>query len=498
MEKAVLSIDVGTTGSKIIAFNPRGDAVFTSYVAYKTITPEVGYCELSPDEVWQKIYSTLRQIPADSLDIKVISVSSLGEAAVLIDKAGNVIENSILYNDIRGVGELEEVRSMISKDDIQLITGQPLSHLHTLLKLLWIKKYRPESYKQINKIMFFADYIVYKLTGSIVTDYSLAARSLLFDIRKYCWSERILSAFQINEEILPPTASSGTVIGSIQKSVADELALSIDTKVVLGGHDQPCGALGAGCMDRGDAVNASGTVECMTVVIDDYLTAQQLTKTGYSVEPYVIEGKFVTMGFSITGGSILQWYRKICLPENEEFYKPFPNPYAYMDTQIDRTPSGMIVFPFFAGTGTPEFCSSAYGAILGLTLYTKKEDLFKALIEGLVYEIRQNIEIMEGAGAVINKIRTIGGGSYSDVWLQLKADILNKDITTVYENQAVSLGLAILSSVAVGWDSNVREAVGRFVKEKKVTSPQSKFVGQHNRKFETYKVIYPQVAKKLF
>lgn len=389
MIETVLSIDVGTTGCKVIAFDAKGTEVAKQYNEYPTYIDEQGKSELDAGLVWKKVSESIQAVCKSGIQISAVSVSSLGEAAVLLDSDGKVLGNSILYNDIRGVEEVEEITDSEMCAVISKTTGQPISHLHTLWKLLWIRKHQPDIFGKIKKVAFFADYIVFQLCGAHMTDYSLAARSMMFDIHDLCWSKEIVALTGLNQNSLPEAVPAGTVAGEVTEETARILHMNTGIKVVIGGHDQPCGTLGAACFAPGQIVNAGGTIECITTVVEEPGIAKRLMESGYSIEPHVVQGKYVIMGVSVTGGTLLKWFCRTFLPNNKEFFKPYASPYEYMNAHIDRKPGKLILLPYFSGTGTPDYDSEACGVIYGLRLSTTKEDIYKACMEGLCFELKK-------------------------------------------------------------------------------------------------------------
>lgn len=486
MTEAVLSIDVGTTGCKVIAFDFKGAEAAKAYNEYPTYIDEYGKSELDAELVWEKVSESVRKVCSADIRVSAVSVSSLGEAAVLLDSEGNVLGNSILYNDSRGAKEMGEIADPKMREAISETTGQPVSHLHTLWKLLWIRKHQPEVYAKIKKITFFADFIVFRLCKAHMTDYSLAARSMMFDIHGLCWSREITALTGLSPDVLPKAVPAGTLAGEVSEETARELHIDKGAKVVIGGHDQPCGTLGAACFAPGQIVNAGGTIECITAVVEELDIAERLMKKGYSIEPHVVQGKYMIMGVSVTGGALLKWFRRTFLPDGKEFFEPYASPYEYMNAHIERKPGKLLLLPYFCGTGTPDYDSEACGAIYGLRLSTTKEEIYKACMEGLCFELKKNLEIMRQCGMEFHTACTIGGGSYSRCWSQIKADIWGVPVYTIEENEAVAAGLAALGAAALGWYGSPEQAAGQFVRFKDCYRADEVYRKEQEKKFRCF------------
>lgn len=495
MQKALLSVDVGTTGCKVIAFSRDGKTLASSYAEYATVVGQGGISELDPAIVWREVSRCIKQVSSREIDIAAISVSSLGEAAVLLDSGNNVLGNAILYNDFRGTEEMEQILDDELREYIPRATGQSISYLHTLWKLVWLSAHDRERYEKIEHILFFADYIVYKLTGRYTTDYSLAARSMVFNINTLSWDEKLVALTGLDMAKYPEPVQSGTVIGHITQNASEEFGISTQALVVAGGHDQPCGVLGCVAARTGNIVSASGTIEAITATVEDSKTAAELIRRGYSIEPAVVAGKYMAMAISLTGGSLLKWFRSVFTDRNTDI-GAYRNVYAFLDSSLERGPATSIVVPYLSGTGTPDYDTKYCGQIYGLRLDVTREDIYKACMEGLCFEMEKTLRIMAAAGMSIQNACAIGGGSYSDVWSQMKSDIWNIPVHTIVQSEAVALGLAALSAAAVGWYTTPEEAAERFIERKAEFYPKAELHELYRKKNEKF-INLSQECRKL-
>lgn len=486
MQQVVLSVDVGTTGCKVIAFSRSGQAVFSAYAEYGTVVGPGGRSELDPQNVWREVSRCIKGAAADhAIDITAVCVSSLGEAAVLLDKEDRVLGNAMLYNDFRGSEEMAELLDEELRAYIPQATGQPVSYLHTLWKLVWLSRYDRARFEQIEHILFFADYIVFRLTGRYVTDYSLAARSLVFNIGTLSWDERLLTLTGLDRTKFPEPLPSGTVVGPVSPEAVAEFGISPDAVVVTGGHDQPCGVLGSVAGRAGHVVSASGTIEAITATVDDASTARQLIRRGFSVEPAVIPDKYMAMAISLTGGSLLKWFR-LAFTEVSTDIGSFRNIYAFLDSRLERKLATSLVVPYLCGTGTPDYDTRYYGQIYGLRPDVTREDIYKACLEGLCFEMQKILQIMEEAGLRMDRACVIGGGAYSAVWSQMKSDIWNVPVYTVAQSEAVALGLAALAAAAVGWFESPEKAAECFIERRCEFFPDPGLHRQYRVKYEKF------------
>ena len=491
---SLLGIDVGTTGCKVIAFREDGEILAQAYGEYPLIHPQPGWSELDSNLVWEKVSNGIREVAAQTKadPIEAISVASQGEAVTPVWGNCDVLDNAITTFDSRTSGICEEILQDISPLEVMQITGMPPSNIHTLAKLVWIQRNKPEIYKEVWKFFGFEDFINFRLGVQLAVDYSLAARTMCFDIINKCWSDKMLGLADIDVSLLPETVPSGTIIGEIGTKVSGELNLPKGVVVVAGGHDQPCGALGAGIIRGGELMDATGTVECIAPAFSEPVINQQMIDGNFACYPHVVEGLYVTLGFVSSGGVVLRWFRDtLSQAEVAQAVEQGRDVYDILLEDIPDSPGTAMLLPHFTGSGTPHLDLGSKGAIVGLTLSTTKGELVKAILEGISYEIKQNLTMLENAGVEINEVRAIGGGAKSEKWLQLKADMFGKKVIALDISEGVCLGTVILSGTAIGKYSGIEEAVDLLVKPQKIYYPREGISSQYDEKLKVYENIYP-------
>ncbi|MCX7919950.1 MAG: FGGY family carbohydrate kinase [bacterium] len=496
---SLLGIDVGTTGCKVVAFNPDGKIIASAYREYPLRFPgQPGWVELDADEVWQRVKHCIQNVAAQTKSdpIEALAVSSQGEGVTPIDKAGRVLYHSIVSFDSRTVEFISWWLKRMSAYQLFAETGMTPEPFYTINKILWFKKYRPNIDRRTWKYLCYEDLVNYRLTGIPAIDYSLAARMMCFDLKHNRWSSKMLNLAGIEEDRLAFLYPPGKIVGNVLPKIAQELGLPKDTLVVTGGHDQPCGALGAGVIKPGITMDAIGTVECITPAFPNPVINRKMLANRFCCYPHVVPNQYVTVAFNFTGGSLLRWYRdQFGQKEIELARKSGKDVYEILVQQIPSQPSSLFILPHFTTTGTPYFDHHSRGAILGLTLATQKPEITRAILEGISYEIRLNIELLAQAGIPVREIRAIGGGAKSAQWLQLKADLFGRKIVTLNVSEAASLGVAMLAGCAIGEYSSVSEAVAQTVKIKQTFIPNPTNKKIYNRKFEIYRQIYPRLKE---
>ncbi len=475
-------LDVGTTGCKLTVYDDQGNYLYNSYKEYD-VSRQSGEHEIDAEIIFDAVCDVIRDT-ASSYELSAIGVTTFGETFVALDEDDNVLLPSMLYTDPRGGEECKKLCELLGEKRLTEIAGVKPHQMYSLPKMMWIKNNRPEIFAKVKRMLLMEDYIVYKLTGEACIDYSLAARTMALDIRNKCWSEEILRAAGIDKNLLSVPVPAFHVAGEMKEDVAECLGISRSVKIVNGAHDQVASAVGAGAFEVGQAVDGTGTVECVTPVFDKIPDHETLYEEGYSVVPYVFDGTYVCYALSFTGGATLKWFRDNLSEEKS---------YAVLDSKVKSEPTGIMILPHFAGAANPYMDNDSKAAMIGLTLEHTASDIYQALMEGVTYEIMTNIEHLECFGITPEKLIATGGGASSDVWLQIKADILNRPITTLSAKEVGACGTCMMTGVAIGIYKDLFEAKKAFVKEKKTFLPNPENVKKYQRYYQAYKKIYAAV-----
>lgn len=479
---SLLGIDIGTTGCKVVAFDHEGQQVYSASAEYPLLFPRAGWIELDPELVWRKIVRCIREVAVKTRrdPVSALAVSAQGEAFIPVDAKGDALHNSIVTFDSRAAAYQDFWRSNVGAQKIFRTTGIPLSAMATLLKIQWLMDNKPAIARKTKKYLCFQDYFAMKIGLQPSIDYSLAARTMAFDINTCSWSNLMLRKASVEPNQLAKPVPSGTVIGNISSSAARTLGLPKGTLVVAGGHDQPCGAFGAGVVHSDEAMYATGTVECIVPVFSKPHATSIMTRNNLCNYPHVVHGKFVSLAFNFTGGSLLRWYRDT-----------FGGNYDKLIHGIPSVPSGLMVLPHFTMTGTPYFDTRSKGVIAGLQLSTKKGEITRALLEGVTFEMKLNVELLERAGIRITSFRVIGGGSKSSQWMQIKADIMNRPVHAMEVNEAACLGAAMLAGIGAGVFHSPSDAVKNCVRWRTTYHPRKRVAELYAEKFALYRKMYP-------
>lgn len=487
-----IGLDIGTSGSKADLIDENGNVHGSGQMSYSFSNTANGFRELDAQNVWEAVKKCLNDA-ASGKKVDAITVSCFGEAIVLVDQNGKPIGPGITGTDIRGIDELSEITKEFGVRTLTDITGLNLSIIYSANKILWIRKHQPDMYQKANKILTFQDYIIYCLCHEAMIDYSMASRTLLFDINKQEWSENILSWSGIEREKLAKPVPAGTVAGTLKCDVAKELNLSADTKIIVGTHDHICNAIGSGVCEVGSCVDTVGTTEGLTAVLNrSTLNPDNIERYQISCEPFAVKGLYNTVAWNNTSGVLLKWFVNEMVKEEEP--EKIISTFSKMNRQMKAAPTDLFVLPHFSGSATPYMDSTSKGAILGLTLDTKRIDVYKALMEGANYELAVILDALQHSGLKVSRI-VATGGALSPELLQIKADILGMPVYTVKNRQTGTLGGAVLGVVTMGIYNSLKEGIQNMVIEDRIYIPDNRNTEIYREKFAVYKKIYPAIAE---
>jgi xylulokinase len=412
-----LGIDIGTGGCKAVVFDANGRQLAAASSDYNVCFTPDGGSELNSDEVVEKclavIAASVRQIPPRS--VRGLGIASQGEAFTALGRNGCALCGAMVSSDTRAEEFAREWPRRFGEERLYQITGHTAHPLFTLFKLLWLRERKPEVWERSASFFCFEDLLQFRLGLDPAISWPLAGRTMLFDVRRHCWSDEILAAAGIARDQLARPLPSGAVAGTVSPTMAASLGLASGALVVAGGHDQVCGALGAGVTRGGVAMVGAGSVECVTPAFSRPVFSEDLRRNNLCTYDHAVPGLYATLAYSLTGGNILKWFR-------DEFAAG--ETYEQLLKAVAPEPTSLQVLPYWTPSGTPYFDRLTPGAIIGLRLSTKRGEILRALLEGVALEMRLNLAILKGCGCQIDELRAVGGGAKSRWWTQLRADIL--------------------------------------------------------------------------
>ena len=488
MGKYYMSIDLGTSSVRAFIADLEGHRYFSEGEGYDVSIPRIGRAEQDP-ELWydrtvRAIRRALQNSGVDPRDIEAISFSGQMHGTVALDAAGRPVMNAAIWMDQRSGEVLDEIYAKAGENLILENTQNRIAAGYMVSTLYWLRTRDPELFGRIHKAILPKDYIKYRLSGVISTDYSDAAGSLAFDNRKLCWAKPLLQALGIPEAILPECGPSTQVIGHITAEAARETGLSEATKVVNGGGDSFMQAVGNGIVEEGIVSSNIGTAGQMSTTIGRPLFDRKLRTNTFA---HVIPGRWQLMGGCLNSGISLKWITRQILGDTD---------YAAVNRAAATRPAGcggLFYLPYLTGERTPHMDPKARGVFMGLTLDHGPADLERAVMEGVAYSLRDCLEVLLEAGARCDRIVAAGGGARGDLWLQIQADIFEREVYRSASLEQACLGAAITAAVGTGAYESFEAACARCVDAPvQVFRPIAENVGTYRKAYPIYRDIYRQ------
>jgi xylulokinase len=495
----LLGIDVGTTGCKVALFSHRGEMLASAYREYNAASPQPGWAELDTTTIWEDVKSAIRSVMAagPGADVQALSVSSLGEAVVPVSSDRQILGPSLLNFDCRGEEFTPGLAALLPDERLYAINGNTLGNHYSLTKLKWIQVHQPDLYARTYKFLHWGAFVAFMLGADPRVDFSLANRSLLFDIRRGGWSDELLKIAGLDREKLPATVPSGTVVGTVSAHIAAELGLPPGVCIVNGAHDQCANAVGCGVVDAGSAVYGMGTYHCITPVFATQPDPQAMIERGLNTEHHAIPDQYVCFIYN-QGGALVKWYRDtFAAAEHRQAEAEGRSVYPALFDEITAKPGSVLVLPHFAPTGPPSFIADSSGLMVGLHLGTKRGEVLKGIIEGVTFYLKEVVDSLPATGIQIENYRAVGGGSRSDIWVQACADILGQPFTRPVITEAGALGAAIMAGVGSGVFKDYAQGVAAMVKPERTFEPDLSLHHRYQSRYQYYQRLWPLMADYL-
>ena len=477
---ALLAIDAGTTSVKAGLFSPDRRLLAAAREEYRLDTPSPERAQLDPGVYRQACIHTVRQVIAQSGvkpdAIRALCVSSQGETTISISQQGQPLHPAMVWLDNRAVEQAVWLAEQFS-GSLYAVTGIPeMLPTWTACKILWLKENEPQAFAQAWKFMLVQDYLIYQMTGRAVTDGSIACTTALFDIRRNAWWPEMLAAIGMDAGRLPEIVQPGTAVGTLSQLAAQALGLSQQTLVVTGGMDQATGAIGAGNIAPGIISESTGAALAIQATITDpALDPNQIVP----VYCHSVPELYLFVPVCPTAGMALKWVRDTFFQEEvtlaaEQGLDAYDLMTA-LAAEITPGADGLVLLPHLMGAFSPEPNQAARGSFTGFTLSHQRGHFVRAVLEGVTFMLRQNLDSLQRAGVPTNELRSTGGGARSRLWNQIKADVCSIPVITLQNEDTALLGDAILAGVACGVFRSIEEGCARMViaKEKVLPGPNS-------------------------
>jgi xylulokinase len=491
-----LSIDVGSSRCKAVAFSAEGKVIAQQAAAYSPEFPEPSFAEMAPEKFWQAACDLSRAVAsaASNDPIRAFCLSSHAETFIPVDSEGQALAPAILNMDNRATSEAAWLEGSLGRKRLFEITGLVVHPMYPIPKILWLRKNRPELFRGRPRFLSVTDYILLRLGIPPSIDYSLASRFLAFDVRERRWSPEILRAAELDADQLPVPVQAGTVAGKLGAAASAELGIPSGALVVIGGHDQACAALGVGAIQESRVSDSMGTYECILAVSGKPSLSEASLRASLNSSCHVVPGKYAVLAY-FPSGIMVEWFcdllRSFPLAHADKQGSAGEEPiYAILESLAPRLPTGLCITPHLIGTCNPDFNPQARAAMYGLSASTDLGQIYRGILEGLACEFAQIAELISSAVGSFRDIYVTGGGSRSRLGLKLRAALANRRLHVMQCPEAVCLGGAILAVVAAGAYATVAEAVGQLVRESVVIEPDPALAAKYAHQMQQYRMLY--------
>lgn len=482
----LMGIDLGTSSVKTIIMDLDGNVAALGQENYDIQIPSAGYAEQDIELLWEAAAKTIKQAITNgrinSSDIKGIGFSGQMHGLVLLDKEMKPIRPMIIWADQRANRQINNIYNIIGRDEFRKITLNSLSPGFFLCSLMWVRDNEPQNYNKAYKAVLPKDYIRYKLCGELATDVTDASATLAFDGAKRCWAFDIIDKIGIDISLFPEHGEAYQIAGETIKECAEKTGLRCRIPVVYGGGDAIMQSVGNGIIKPGVISSNIGTAGQLTSAVASPVFDKQYRTNTFC---HSKEDLWIIYGAHLNGGIVLKWLRNNYFPQFtfREFDKAA--------SEIPAGSEGILFLPYLSGERTPYHDPFAKGILYGMTLNHNYKHMIRAAMEGVIFSLRLSLEIFKELNIPIEQVVASGGGAKSSVWIQMQADIFNKDIYTVSSDEAACTGAAIVAGVGVEIYKSIEQACFRIVKyNQAVTLPNLKNVKVYDEAFEKFKMLY--------
>lgn len=498
----LLGIDIGTGGCKATLVDPEEGLVSSAFREYQTHHPEPSWAEQSPEDWYEALKSSVRELlsKVGRRDVGAVCIDGQTHAAVLMDRQGRVLRPSIVWTDQRSTKQVELIKRILGEERMIEITYNPVICAFTLPQILWVKENEPEVLKRAFKLQMAKDFIRFKLTGSLdwLTDTTDAMGTLMFDVRKFKWSEEICGQLEVELEKLPEVVNSDCVVGQLSKGASEELGIPEGTPIVAGCHDVSAEPLAAGTIDEGQCFIKLATAGVISVTTKEPKPDLKGRTVTYCL-PTTRDGVYgwFTKSATLSCGSSYRWFRdSFCEREVKLAERLKRSPYELMDELASKAPPGslgLLFHPYLGGEGSPYWDPYLRGSFFGISLSHGREHFCLAVLEGVAFSIKDSLSIFDDLRLPIKEVMIIGGGSKSRLWRQIISDVFGMRLLRPISGDA-SFGSALIAGVGIGIFKSLREAVDSCVKTESSVEPDPKRHELYEEFFRVYKEVHDRLV----
>jgi len=492
----LMGIDLGTTSLKVSIFSEKGELLASQSREYPILVPQDGYAEQDAQAWWEGFVSACQSLSKEHTaafsQVAGIGICGQMHTQVYLDEKDQILRKAITWMDQRSAGIVERIKQDAqARELIFRETSNDITTTYTAPQVKWVQENQPEVWEKVRHILIAKDYLKYKLTGVMATDYAEASGTLVFDVQKEAWSEEAFRFFGIPRQYFPVVLPSDEIIGKVTEEASRLTGLKSGIPVVNGSSDNSASALGAGMVKPGQVTLIIGTAGVITVCSDKPLLDIYHRVLCWH---YCLRQHWATLGIMQTAGESLEWFKNAFDQQEDpqQTSGDIFNRYNQAAQSVPEASDGLIFLPYLNGERTPYWDPSARGVFFGVNLKTTKAHFVRAIMEGVSFALRNNIETVESLGIKINEVRAVGGGLKSPVWLEILGKILKRPIATVSVQDTANLGNILLCGHALGLYPSYEEAVTKMVStDRKVSFPDGS--DRYERQYPIFLDLYQQL-----
>jgi xylulokinase len=486
----VLGIDVSTTATKAVLIDEGGAVVAVASAEYPFDTPRPLWSEQDPALWWDGAVGAIADVLGHSGrsgdDVAAVGLTGQMHGLVLLDASDRVLRPAILWNDQRTAAECDAIRAAVGPERLVEVTGNDALTGFTAPKLVWVRDHEPEVWRRSAHVLLPKDYVRLRLTGDHALDKADGAGTLLFDLAERDWSAEVLARLDIPADWLPPTFEGPEITGVISAAAADATGLRAGTPVVAGGGDQAANAVGVGVVAPGTMALSLGTSGVVFAATERPLYEPRGRVHAFC---HAVPGRWHLMSVMLSAAGSLRWFRDALAPD-----KGFD---ALVEPAADVAPGsdGLFFLPYLTGERSPHPDPLARGAFIGLTLAHDRRHMTRAVLEGVAFGLRDGLDLMTAAGMPApTQVRASGGGTASQLWRQILADVLEAEIATVETTEGAAYGAGLLAAVGAGWWGSVDAATDAVVRVTPMASP-GRDAAVYAERHAVYRELYPALEE---
>ncbi len=494
-----LGVDIGTSGCRCVAFDADGRTLAVAERQYPLHTPAPGWVEQDADDWVAGAFATIAEVSVsgafDPAAVRGIGVDGQSWAAVPVDAEGRVLARTPIWMDTRAQSICDEVLTGVPADDILSLAGNRLSPSYSTAKVLWFQRHRPEVFARARWFLQCNSVVVMALTGIASQEHSQGYGMHFIDVATGEVDTTMAARLGIDPDLVPVPVEPSAVVGGLTAAAAHATGLRAGTPVVAGGLDAACGTLGAGVFRPGQTQEQGGQAGGMSIALDAPVADERLI-----LSRHVVPGSWLLQGGTVAGSASLAWLTRVA-GEAEQVAATASGRGLYEEVSALAASAplgadGLVFLPYLSGERSPLWDADARGAFVGLTLGTGRGQLYRAVMEGVAFALRHNLEVAAAAGAGVAELLAIGGATKSPLWMQIKADVTGVPLTVSANENATPLGAAMLAAIGTGGGS-VDDLVGRWVQRGVSYLPDQAAVGRYHRLYDIYAGLYPAMAPSM-